>query len=205
MDQNNNPSTQPPELTPGEQPPTLESVPPQDTTTPDSTPQNAQTAEPAGQPVPPTPAQAPRPAPLQGAQAGAPITSLQQRNLLAAFLLTAHLGITGLHQVYLGRATQGWIRFALLFAAIPLSFIIIGFLIYPVLIIWTIVDFFIVALGKRVDGQGMPLAYTPRDEKWVKVIFFANIAFSALYILLVASMVTGSYYWDNSSPGSFSI
>lgn len=118
----------------------------------------------------------------------------EPRNFLAAFLLLVLFGYLGLHQVYLGNKTQGWVRFGLGIAAIPLSIVFIGFLIAAVLGVWTIVDFFKLYAGKRVDREGLALAVNNRDSHWAKAIFIIVLAIGALNILgILAAFALGLF------------
>lgn len=144
-------------------------------TEPATSPEEVPVPSPSTTEIPPATPAAPEPAFV-------PPTPHEPRNLLAALLLTSAFGYTGLHQVYLGRKTQGWIRFGLAIAAFPLAFILIGFFIVPVLSVWVIVDFFLVYF-QRKDGEGQPLAASPRDAFVTKLIFYATIVFTALYLL----------------------
>ncbi|MFZ1250030.1 MAG: NINE protein [Candidatus Microsaccharimonas sp.] len=113
----------------------------------------------------------------------------EPRNLLAAFALVILLGYTGVHQLYLGNKTQGWVRIGIFLASIPLLFVFVGFLSFIVLYVWAIVDFFLIYL-KRVDSEGKPLVGTNRDIKATKALFIGTIIFVAIYaLLLVASIV----------------
>lgn len=117
---------------------------------------------------------------------------VESRNFLVAFLLELFLGYFGIHQIYLGRKTQGWTRFSLGIASFPLMVALVGFAIFVVLFAWAIVDFFLVYLGKKVDGEGNPLAVTARDALVAKVLFVFTLVYSAFTILgLVLLALTG--------------
>ena len=177
----------------------------QDQQTQDEQPQNEQ------QSMPPTPEQpmpdsAPAPQPVAAPVAPPPRPSEQApakpsepRNFLVAFLMTISFGFYGLHQVYLGRKVQGWIRFGLALIAYPLSAVLVGLPILLVLSVWTAVDFFIVFF-KRTDGEGKPLTVTKRDALWAKVIFIVSIVVWGLYIataVLVLSFLAASGIYDS--------
>ncbi|MDO8336586.1 MAG: TM2 domain-containing protein [Candidatus Saccharibacteria bacterium] len=110
----------------------------------------------------------------------APQTSSEPRNLLAAMLLTLSFGTFGLHQLYLGRKTQAWIRFALGFVAlIP----VLGVIFSVVLGIWAFVDFITIYKG-HTDGDGQPLVATKRDAFTAKLLFI-------LAMILIGIIVVG--------------
>lgn len=127
-----------------------------------------------------------------------PAPTSKPRNFLAALLLTMSFGTTGLHQLYLGRPKQAWIRFGLLFSLIPVAvfmlFIpplgmalgLLAIIAVPVLLVWGIVDVVRVYLN-RVDGEGNALEATDRDAKAAKIIFFGAIIMYAILPVLVAS------------------
>ena len=146
------------------------------------------------QPMPdPTPAPQPvatpvAPPPRPSEQA--PAKPFEPRNFLVAFLLTISFGYYGLHQVYLGRKTQGWIRFGLAIVSMPLAPVLVGLPIILVLSVWALVDFFGVYLGKHIDGEGKPLAVTSRDALWAKIIFIVSIVVWALYIAAIGLLVS---------------
>lgn len=139
----------------------------------------------------------------------------EPRNRLVAFLLNLSLGYFGLHQVYLGNKTQGWVRFGLGVASFPLMIILVGFLIVPVLVVWQIVDFFLLQLSTKVDGEGQTLHASKRDASWQKGIFIAVIAVFLLQvfvgILLVATGImamnqngfNGRFNFDSSTDSSY--
>ncbi|HTK39928.1 MAG TPA: hypothetical protein VL362_03640 [Patescibacteria group bacterium] len=210
---------QPVESTPVEQP-----IQPEMATPAESTPETGQSAAEPAQPAMSepenTPTEAPEPlaqpsvvpepvvAPTHDQAVEAPAAQDRgSRNFLAAFLMTVSLGYYGLHQVYLGRKVQGWIRFGLAIAAFPLMFVLVGFLIVPVLAIWAAVDFFMVYLGKRVDGEGKPLTASEHDKSWARIIFIVILVLYGLYIALVAlgmmfGVLSGLQQRNNPMPSS---
>lgn len=109
------------------------------------------------------------------------------RNFLAAFLLTMSFGGTGLHQLYLGRTTQAWIRFVM-YLSIILTL---------VSVIWGVVDFFKVYLGRK-DGEGKQLTGTARDFKAAKIIFWIYVTLMILYIVGVIIFVSLGMAASNS-------
>lgn len=127
-----------------------------------------------------------------------PVTarSAEPRNLLAALLLTLAFGTTGLHQLYLGRNKQAWIRFGLvigisllaLFAPVlaPIGGAIL-LLAMPALFIWGIVDVFKIYLN-RVDADGNALEATSRDARVAKTIFIATIIINVAIPVLALFM-----------------
>lgn len=137
-----------------------------------------------GAPTPPHPTATPV-APPPRPTDRAPSKTTEPRNFLVAMLMIISFGFFGLHQVYLGKKTQGWVRFALAILAYPLMLVLVGYLIMIVLAIWTVVDFFTLYLGKRIDADGQPLTTTSRDSAWSKTIFIVSLVVGALYTLLV--------------------
>ncbi len=119
----------------------------------------------------------------------APLSN-QPRNLLAAFGLLLSFGYFGVHQLYLGNKTQGWVRFGLAVASLPLMLILVGYVIAIVLGIWTLVDFFLLAIGNKIDGEGQPLAATPRDQQYTKTLFIVTLVLGALYVILVIAAIS---------------
>ncbi len=144
-----------------------------------------------------------------------PVTTSDPRNLLAAFVMLLSLGILGVHQLYLGRKVQGWIRFAIgtvimLIVFNPLLLIAMMYsqtlFIFPVLLlalvsfIWCVVDFFLIYF-KRKDAEGKNLTATDRDKKWVKILFIVTIVVATLCIVFNV-MVAGVgifNYFDSSN------
>lgn len=108
----------------------------------------------------------------------------EPRNLLAAMLLTITIGPWGLHQLYLGRKTQAWIRFALSFVAV-IPFI--GFIVGIVLSVWAFVDF-IRVYTVHTDGNGQPLVATKRDAFVAKLLFILTLILVGIVVL---GMVVG--------------
>lgn len=126
--------------------------------------------------------------PQQTAPPATPQVASEPRNLLAAMLLTLTVGTFGLHQLYLGRKTQGWIRFVLGFVAvIP----IIGFVFSIVLSVWAFVDFIKVYTG-HTDGDGQPLVATKRDAFAAKLIFILTMVLIGIILLgvILATIIT---------------
>ena len=126
-------------------------------------------------------------------------------NQLAALMLGTTLGPFGYQQLVLGNKTQGWVRFSLGVLSIPLSLILIGYLILFVLGIWAAVDFVRIGFGLATDSAGNKLAGSVRDGVWSKVITIVSIVLWSLYILLLITIVafgTLNFMNGTSSTGS---
>ncbi len=117
------------------------------------------------------------------------VAPTEQRSRFVAFLLNLMFGIAGVHQIYLGNKTQGWIRFGLFFAAFPLMVLLVGFLIFPVLWVWQVVDFFLLQLSTKTDGEGKPLHISKNDAAWQKVLFIVILVLNSLYLLFLIIVV----------------
>jgi len=117
------------------------------------------------------------------------VTSNEPRSRLVAFLLNLSFGYAGIHQLYLGNKTQGWIRFGLAIAMYPLMIVFIGFLIAPVLFVWQVVDFFLLQFSTKTDADSQPLTVTNRDAAWQKGIFIVTLVICSL--AFVVSFIAG--------------
>lgn len=168
----------------------------------ESQPQTDVSAEAESQPQADMPVEPQEAEQQEAAEVSAPVMETPQpsaiaaepRNFLVAFLILMSFGVFGLHQVYLGNKTQGWVRFGLGIASIPLTIILVGFLILAVLGVWAVVDFFMLYLGKRVDGDGQALIAGSRDSNWARALFITVLAFSSLYILgVIAAIALGAF------------
>lgn len=111
----------------------------------------------------------------------------EPRNLLAGFLLMYLFGLFGVHQLYLGRKKQAWIRLGMFLAALPLTVILVGVLFYFVLAVWWLIDYFKIYIY-RVDGQGQPLEATSRDERVLRIVFYGTIIATILYVALLIAL-----------------
>lgn len=137
------------------------------------------------QPVAPAPTQPVAPPPFESSTSvdGA---ARQPRSRLAALLLTYSLGVFGVHRFYLGDIKQGRLRLILGVVGILTSVILIGGIILFGLFIWAAIDFFRLAFGTVVDGEGQPLLDDERDKKWSKTIGIVICVVVALYIAFFA-------------------
>lgn len=125
----------------------------------------------------------------------------QPRNFLAVMLLLVAFGFFGAHKIYMGDKTTGWTRFGLGVAAVLLSPIFIGLLIYPVLIIWQVYDFFTIYLKNHTDAEGQPFVATDRDKKAAKVFFIISLVQYGLVALAIVGglfmMMLGLFSLNN--------
>lgn len=76
------------------------------------------------------------------------------KSRLAYVLLGLCLGWLGIHNFYIGRAGQGVAQLVLLIFSIILSSIVIGFVGYPILAIWILVNI----CSIDTDADGRPLS-----------------------------------------------
>lgn len=134
-------------------------------------------------------------------------TPAEPRSRLASFLLVLSFGYFGLHQIYLGHASEGWTRFGLGLASFPLMVVLIGYPLALVLFVWAIVDFFRLYLGVTTDADGRPLHTTKRDESWRQIFFIVAIIAVSLYLvgimLAVALGILTSVQIDGGYGGEF--
>lgn len=106
------------------------------------------------------------------------------RNRLAVLLLTTAFGSFGIHQLYLGNKTQGWVRLGVALASIPLTVIFIGFFTYLAMMIWALVDWFRIAFGDMKDSAGQSLVADEKDQLWVKRVAIITVAAVVLVVIL---------------------
>lgn len=170
------------------------------TETPAAEAEPAPVAEPAVSEQP-----AVRPLNAPGPKVNPAATDAGRPNQLAALMLTSSFGYYGVHQLYLGNQTQGFVRLGLAVLAVPLMFLLVGFLIVPVLAIWTLYDFVRIGFGKATDAHGKPLVGSERDANWSKVLTVVALALLGLYLLFVILFVSmGVFAGLNSSLDSSS-
>lgn len=120
------------------------------------------------------------------------------KSYLAMITLAFFALPTGLARAYRGEKI-GWTRFWLYIGAslgslIPFINLIAG-LLYLVLIVWGIVDFFLV-YRLRDDTEGKPLHATPRDQKWastLRILYIIGLALSVV-IFVLALILSVTFY-----------
>lgn len=84
----------------------------------------------------------------------------QPRSKIAAALLAWFLGHLGVHNFYLGYQRKAVTQLTLAIIGYVTTFILIGFLILPIVYIWGFIEFIMILMGSGgydVDGDGYPL------------------------------------------------
>lgn len=84
----------------------------------------------------------------------------QPKSKVVAAILALFLGCLGAHNFYLGYTTRGIIELVAFSAGVTGIFIVIGFVILPVLGIWVFIEFIMILVGSgnyAHDSYGLPL------------------------------------------------
>lgn len=117
----------------------------------------------------------------------------EPRNFLAVIALTVSLGIFGIHKLYLGDKTLGWVRFGIGVGAMLLSWIpfinILASLLLVGLFIWAAIDLFQLYLTRHTDAEGQEFVATLRDRRYAKGLFIYAIVSYSLAVLATIAIV----------------
>lgn len=113
------------------------------------------------------------------------LQELKGKNWMAAMAWCWFLGSFGAHRFYTGRQNTAWVMFAL-------SLLVLS----PVMWIWSVVDGFMLALGKYTHEDGSAL-YERID--WVGYLYIASVVLTILavigimifYVAVIAAVMHG--------------
>ncbi len=84
----------------------------------------------------------------------------QPKSKIVAVLLALFLGCLGIHNFYLGYTRRGIIELITFLAGAIGIFVVIGFVILPILGIWVFIEFIMILVGSGSyahDSYGVPL------------------------------------------------
>jgi TM2 domain-containing membrane protein YozV/RNA polymerase subunit RPABC4/transcription elongation factor Spt4 len=81
----------------------------------------------------------------------------QYKSKIVAGLLALLLCGMGIHHFYLGNTNLGIAQLAIYVVGLVTSVVIIGFLIFPIAMIWSLVDGIRILTGSMPDSEGRPL------------------------------------------------
>jgi TM2 domain-containing membrane protein YozV len=82
-----------------------------------------------------------------------------KKSVAAAYILWILLGHFGAHRFYLGKTTSATVMLILALLAIPLCFVLIGYLILPIVWLWMLIDLFLIPGLTRDHNLHMAMAY----------------------------------------------
>lgn len=117
---------------------------------------------PPGPPGPPYPN---LPQPYGGFDPGAPwgrdaygVPYSDKQKVTAGVLqLLCFFSVCGVGRLYAGHSAIGTIQLIGGLASIPLMFVCVGLVTWPMFLLWTLIDGIMILCGRSVDGRGFPL------------------------------------------------